>query len=64
MLIFILKSKGESELINIQHKEMAKKARNEYHREYRKKNKDKIKEINVKYWANKYLKNEVKSNDT
>jgi hypothetical protein len=43
---------------------MAKKARNEYHREYRKKNKDKIKEINVKYWANKYLKNEVKSNDT
>lgn len=34
----------------------AKEARNAYAREYRRKNKDKIKEIEERYWKNKYMK--------
>lgn len=34
-----------------QEQEAARKARNQYHREWRAKNKEKVKEINARYWA-------------
>lgn len=36
-------------------RELARQARNEYYREYRKKNKHKIKSIQLRYWARKAL---------
>lgn len=36
--------------------EMARRARNDYQKEWRKSNKDKVKEYNQKYWAKKYKK--------
>lgn len=39
----------------------AKKARNEYMKEWRKKNKDKVKETNRKYWENKAKEKEQNS---
>ena len=36
--------------------EKARQARNAYHREWRAKNKEKVKEINARYWANRAAK--------
>ena len=38
----------------IDKEEMARQARNEYQREWRKANKDKVKEYNKRYWNKKY----------
>ena len=35
---------------------MAKKLEAEYHKQWRAKNKDKVKEINQRYWLNKAIK--------
>lgn len=44
--------------------EDAKNVRNEYMREYRKRNKEKIKKINARYWERKAKKiSEVKENE-
>lgn len=44
--------------------ELVKKLRNEYFRNWRKNNKDKVKAINQKYWKKKYIKiKEVKKDD-
>ena len=37
--------------------ELARKERNRYHREWRARNKGKVKEINDRYWAKKALEN-------
>lgn len=36
-------------------KDLARKERNRYHREWRAKNKDRVKAINTRYWAKKAL---------
>ena len=41
----------------------ARKKRNEYMREYRKRNPDKIREINARYWENKAKKEEGSDNE-
>lgn len=40
--------------------ELARKERNRYHREWRAKNKDRVKEINNRYWAKKALEHDEK----
>ena len=40
----------------------AKELQREYHRQWRAKNKDKVKEINNRYWLNKAQKEQEKSN--
>lgn len=46
----LIQQKTENEL-----EEMAIKARNQYYREYRANNKEKIKSYNLRYWAKKGL---------
>lgn len=36
--------------------EMARRERNKYHREWRKRNKDKVKDANARYWIRKAAK--------
>lgn len=54
-----LKEKELKELTEKELKEKARLARNRYAREYRRKNPDKIKAINERYWAKKGLELEA-----
>jgi hypothetical protein len=50
-----IKNNGGDSLSTVE-MEKARQARNAYHREWRAKNKEKVKEINARYWANRAAK--------
>lgn len=57
------KKGGTDPIMRQSKEEQARKARNEYYREWRRKNPEKVKAAMVKYWANKAEKQQERGSE-